>query len=566
MKRISALVLALACMFAADARVHLAKAGNATQLRIDDTPFLILGGELGNSSASYDTDIETIFPKLARMNLNTVLVPAYWELTEPEEGAFDFSLTEKAIDEARKNNLKLVFLWFGAWKNSMSCYAPEWFKSDSRRFPRARTAAGRPLEIASAFSPEVLKADSKAFEAWLKHIEAYDKDNTVLMVQIENEIGMLEDARDHSALANAEYAKGVPAELMKHLAKNKKNLHPALAEKWKSAGLKKAGSWTEVFGDDRYTDEYFMAWNYARYVEALARIARGINADRPLYVNAALNSRGRRPGEYPSAGPLAHLKDIWHAAAPSVDFLSPDIYDTGFADWVAQYALPDNPLFIPEVRRDARNAAQAYYVLGHHDAIGISPFSIENGSDAPGDPMVKAYALLAEAMPVIAGYQGSDAMDAVLLSAESPETVITYGDTRITLSHYFTLPWDPRAKNGSPWPETGAILIKLAPDEYMLIGTGVVAKFEHIGEGTVAAGKLGEDGFLNSGSDRTEDTQKAANTARVGLAKVEEVAIAPDGSFSRVRTFNGDETHQGRHVRICVDDHKALHIKTYNYR
>ena len=564
---IASAILSVAIACTAAARVSLAESNGATQLQVDGKPFIILGGELGNSSASCDTDIETIFPKLARMNLNTVLVPAYWELTEPKEGSFDFSLTEKVIDEARKNGLKVVFLWFGAWKNSMSCYAPEWFKADSKRFPRSRTAAGRPLEIASAFSPEVLEADSKAFDAWLKHIEAYDKDNTVLMIQIENEIGMLEDARDHSALANAEYSKGVPAELMKHLAKNKKNLHPALAEKWEAAGSKKSGSWAEVFGDDRYTDEYFMAWNYARYVEALAGIARAINADRPLCVNAALNSRGRRPGEYPSAGPLAHLKDIWHAASPSVDFLSPDIYDTGFADWVAQYALPDNPLFIPEVRRDSRNAAQAYYVLGHHDAIGISPFSIENGSDAPGDPMVKAYAKLAEAMPLIAKYQGSDAMDGVLLSSESPETVITDGNIRITLSHYFTLPWDPRAKNGSPWPEAGAILIKLAPDEYMLIGTGTVAKFEHLSEGAAAAGTLGEDGFLSTGSDRTKAaTAKTSASERVGLAKVEEVSIGEDGTFSRVRTFNGDETHQGRHVRISVDDHKALHIKTYNYR
>ena len=217
----------------------------------------------------------------------------------------------------------------------MSCYAPEWFKADSKRFPRARTAAGRPLEIASAFSPAVLEADRKAFGEWLRHVEDYDKDNTVVMVQIENEIGMLEDARDHSDLAEAEYAAGVPEALMKHLSKHKKTLHPTLLEKWKAAGMKKSGAWADVFGDDRYADEYFMAWNYARYVEALARDARAITS-RPLYVNAALNSRGRRPGEYPSAGPLAHLKDIWHAAAPTVDFLSPDIYDSGFTDWVGQ--------------------------------------------------------------------------------------------------------------------------------------------------------------------------------------------------------------------------------------
>lgn len=61
----------------------------------------------------------------------------------------------------------------------------------------------------------------------------------------------------------------------------------------------------------------------------------------PLYVNAALNSRGRKPGEYPSAGPLAHLVDLWHCAAPSIDILAPDIYDTGFKSWADQYKQPE---------------------------------------------------------------------------------------------------------------------------------------------------------------------------------------------------------------------------------
>ena len=566
MKQIAILIAALLATATVSAEVRFDRDAAAPCVSIDGTPFIILGGELGNSSATCDADIETIFPKLARMNLNTVLVPAYWEPVEPEEGHFDFALTDKVVDEARRNGLKVVFLWFGAWKNSMSCYAPEWFKADSKRFPRARTAAGRPLEIASAFSPAVLEADRKAFGEWLRHVEDYDKDNTVVMVQIENEIGMLEDARDHSDLAEAEYAAGVPEALMKHLSKHKKTLHPTLLEKWKAAGMKKSGAWADVFGDDRYADEYFMAWNYARYVEALARDARAITS-RPLYVNAALNSRGRRPGEYPSAGPLAHLKDIWHAAAPTVDFLSPDIYDSGFTDWVGQYALPDNPLFIPEVRRDDRNGAQAYYVLGHHDAIGISPFSIENGSDNASAPMVAAYATLREAMPLIARYRGTDAMDAVMLTADAPEQVLTDGNTRITLSHYFTLPWDPRATNGTPWPDKAAILIKTSPDEYVLIGSGVVAKFEDESEVKAPTGKLGEDGFLDTGADRVADNSgKYHARQRVGLARVEEVAVAPDGTMSRVRTFNGDETHQGRHVRISVDDNKIIRIRTYQYK
>ncbi|MDE7096801.1 MAG: beta-galactosidase, partial [Muribaculaceae bacterium] len=210
--------------------------------------FLILGGELGNSSASSKEDIAGIFPKLREMGLNTVLVPVYWELTEPSEGKFDFSLLDTAIAKAEENDLKLVVLWFGAWKNSMSCYAPEWVKTDTKRFPRAITDSGKPLEILSAFSEDVLKADLNAFSAMLDHLKVNDTNNTVCMIQIENEIGMLESARDHSPLADMAYSKGVPETLAGLL-----NVTPG-------------SSWRTLAGDEDYADEMFMAWYYARYV------------------------------------------------------------------------------------------------------------------------------------------------------------------------------------------------------------------------------------------------------------------------------------------------------------
>lgn len=542
---------------------RLDRSGSHPVLKSDGRGIVLLGGELGNSAATCADDIDVNMQKLASMGLNTVLVPAYWDLTEPEEGKFDFTLTDRVIDSARENGLGVVFLWFGAWKNSMSCYTPEWFKRDTKRFPRAYTAAGKPLEIASAFSDNVLQSDLKAFSAWLRHVKDYDTSGTVRMIQIENEIGMLEDARDHSSLANAEYRNGVPAELMKHLKANQYRLHPELKKKWSDKGYKMSGSWTDVFGDDIFTDEYFMAWNYARYVERLASEGRKIT-EIPFYLNAAMNSRGRLPGGYPSAGPLAHLKDIWHAGAPTIDFLSPDIYDSGFEDWVDRYALADNPLFIPEVRRDSSNPAQAYFVIGHHNALGFSPFAIENGDSHYSDLLRPAYEVLSQLSSIVTDENKYGLKDGVLLTQENPTRVFTDGKTRITLSHYFTLPWDPRANDGNPWRDSGAILLRIAADEYLLAGTGVVAKFEDVSEITDTS-KRGEDGFLEQGSTQNMNT-KPAKTNRVGLATVEEVKISPEGTIERVRTFNGDETHQGRHARISVDDNKILRIKTYHYQ
>lgn len=547
----------------------LRKQGIATQLIVDGEPFLILGGELGNSSASCAEDIERIFPKLERMGLNTILVPAYWDLTEPEEGVFDFSLTDKVLSQAKENNLRVVFLWFGAWKNSMSCYTPLWFKTDSKRFPRAYTASGKPLEIASAFSEEVFRADNKAFATWLRHVAATDEDGRVIMIQIENEIGMLEDARDHSNAADKLFWRPVPEELTNYLQRNKQSLHPQMAERLQKQGFKKGGTWQEVFGDDIFTDEIFMAWHYARYVERMAQTARSIY-NVPLYVNAAMNSRGRKPGEYPSAGPLAHLKDVWHAAAPSIDILAPDLYDEGFTSWVAQYHLSDNPLFIPEIRLTDNDAVRAFYVFGEHDAIGFSPFSIEDGSDAPSSPLTQSYNKLRELMPLISKYQGKGVMRGLLFDQENKETVISDGNLTITCRHYFTLPWDPRATDGSRWPEGGGILLKLADDEYVVAGNGIVVEFAKTSEKSEKGdGKaLGEDGFVlgNDAGDGDDASDKKFSGSRCGIGYVDEVSVADDGSLSYIRRLNGDQDHQGRHVRISVGEFKILHVKLYEYK
>lgn len=545
----------------------LQKQGTATQLVVHGMPFLILGGELGNSSAACPQDIERIFPKLKKMGLNTVLVPVYWDLTEPVEGQFDFTLTDKALQQARENDLKIVFLWFGAWKNSMSCYAPLWFKENHKKYPRAYTQSGKPLEIASAFSEAVYEADHHAFSQWMQHIATVDKEEgTVIMIQIENEIGMLEDARDYSREANKIFNAPVPAEFMTYLQKNKKALHPQMLKKWESQGCKKQGYWQEVFGADIYTDEIFMAWHYAKYVEGLAQTARSIY-NIPLYVNAAMNSRGRKPGEYPSAGPLAHLIDVWHCGAPSIDILAPYLYDNGFTDWVARYKLHNNPLFIPEIRLTDNNSVRAFYIFGEHDAIGISPFSIEDGSDSPNSPLVQSYAKLTELMPLLTKYQGKGLMKGLLFDSENKERIIADDDLTITARHFFTLPWDPRATNGSIWPEGGGILLKLSKNEYIVAGSGIVLEFAKTSEKqTIEKQKqLGEDGFALR-NDQIKTKHDKFKGMRCGIGYVDEVKVDKDGKLHYVRRLNGDQDHQGRHVRISVGDFKILHVQLYEYQ
>lgn len=523
---------------------------------------------MGNSSASCPQDIERIFPQLRRMGLNTVLVPAYWDLTEPTEGHFDFSLTDKVLEEARRNQLKVVFLWFGAWKNSMSCYAPIWFKEDTKKYPRARTRNGKPLEIASAFSENVYQADCRAFTRWLEHLAQTDQEEgTVIMIQIENEIGMLEEARDYSPEAEKAFHTAVPEALTSYLKNNKKTLHPHLLKKWENQGSPMHGNWQTLFGDDLYTDELFMAWHYASYVERMAQTARSVY-NVPLYVNAAMNSRGRKPGEYPSAGPLAHLIDIWRCAAPHIDMLSPDLYDNGFTDWVAQYHLPGNPLFIPEIRLTDNDGVRAFYVFAEHDALGFSPFSIEDGTDHPQNALVQSYRKLQELTPLIIRHQGTGRMKGLLFDQENKERIIEEGELTLTCRHYFTLPWDPRATDGSTWPEGGGLILRLAKDEYIVAGSGIVVEFTKTTEKQQikTQRKLGEDGFATAGGDEYKTKDEKFKGRRCGIGWVDEVEVKTDGSLKFIRRLNGDQSHQGRHVRIPVGEFKALHVKLYEYK
>ena len=525
----------------------------------------ILGGELSNSAATSIEDIDEVMPRMAALGLNTVLVPAYWDLIEPTEGKYDFTLIDRVIDRARENNLKVVFLWFGAWKNSMSCYAPLWFKQDTKKYPRAMAATGKPLEIASCFSENVYNADCRVFTRLMEHIAQKDSSSgTVIMIQIENEIGMLEDARDHSPLAEKAYDQPIPATLLVALKKAGK---PIAAGKT---------TWREAFGNDPYGEECFMAWHYACYVERLAQVARRIY-NVPLYVNAAMNSRGRKPGEYPSAGPLAHLATIWKCGAPSIDMLSPDIYDTGFKSWASQYDFEGNPLFIPETRCCENSGARALNTFGEYDAVGFSPFAIDQYADPSN--ITNAYALLRQMHNYVSHNTQSSKSKVqslkttwgLLFDQEDKERTITDGEHVLTCRHNFTLPWDPRATDGSTWPEGGAYILKIAPMEYLIAGQGIVIEFKTKSEKEQEVMKqLGEDGFVEgntSGNDNNATAQqvKRFKGKRLGIGYVDQVSIGEDGTMKYLRRDNGDQDHQGRHARIGVGEWKILHVKLYEY-
>ncbi len=110
---------------------QLSRSGAVTQLLVDGKPYIMLAGELHNSSASSIEYMRPIWTRLAALNLNTVIGTVSWELLEPEEGKFDFTLVDAQIREARQRDMRLVLIWFASWKNATSSYAPIWVKRDT---------------------------------------------------------------------------------------------------------------------------------------------------------------------------------------------------------------------------------------------------------------------------------------------------------------------------------------------------------------------------------------------------------------------------------------------------
>ena len=146
------LIITAACQvcLAAQAPKLVSKDGRWALL-VDGQPYLMLGGQIHNSSA-WPSELPAVWKSLAELHANTVEAPVYWEQIEPQREKFNWDNVDAVVNGAREHNLHVVLLWFGTWKNGNMHYAPQWAKTDPKRFARVIRADGEPIDVLSANS------------------------------------------------------------------------------------------------------------------------------------------------------------------------------------------------------------------------------------------------------------------------------------------------------------------------------------------------------------------------------------------------------------------------------
>lgn len=471
--------------------------GGIPTLYVKGEPFLAFAGEVHNSSGNSLEYMERqVWPNVEGLNLNTLIVPVYWELVEPREGEFDFSLPDGIIAQARERGMHLIFLWFGLWKNSESMYVPGWMKLDQKTYFHVRKVNGETIDTISPFCEAAVNKDARAFGEWMAHLRKVDEEaSTVIMVQVENEIGLLGTERDYSLLANRAFDGEVCDELKQEFAVS--------------------GNWKEAFGAD--AEEYFMAYHFARAVERIA----GAGRERyplPCYVNTWLKQYPWYPGSYPSGGPVKEVHRIWKRVAPSLCTLAPDIYLPYAPDVMDEYHDEGNPLLIPEARKDGVTASYALYAFMQHHALCYSPFGVED-LGLPPEAVVKPpqevmaalninpimfetdggkrylseiYDLLEQMKPLYFRYRGTRQMKSYIRHADTDRGVY------LNLTKYDVLVDFYPSAPGTP--VSAGVIFELEPDRFLICGMMSNLTFRmKPGEKGMVRGLRLEDGTVRNG-------------------------------------------------------------------
>jgi beta-galactosidase GanA len=527
---------------------RLERRGESVRLIVDGSPYLAIGGELHNSTSSDETYLDRACEKLAGCGMATIVAAVSWAEVEPHEGDFDFAPVARLLAVARKYGQRVVLIWFGAYKNARSTYAPTWVRADVGRFPRALMHASEfaspfsyegsmPKPELSVFSKDLRDADTAAYLAMVAYVRDMDTARTVIMLQVENEVGLLGSGRDRSVPADDAWNAAVPEEVLDVLS-----THPEYQDSWLAERARThTGTWAEVFGEDNRSDELFMSWGFATYVEHVAASGKEI-LPLPTLVNAWLGPQPGQSlaGQYPSGGPTSAMIPIWEALAPSIDVIAPDIYVEDSESAMREYSRDGRALFIPEARF---RVADLFHAIGRYNAIGYCAFGAEDGR--PGNQYFTASQLLLNHTSEIIEAQTAGTIRSIAVDGHTPDIMrignytITVHSTRDLFSRVLVdagvaapsapEPLEPESLSGPFGPDLaetrafGAIL-QTADDEFLLLGSGFTIDFahdtdivelDHVREIRNEAGKWLEGRILNG-----DEHMRLVPTDSIGASRI----------------------------------------------
>jgi len=417
-------------------------------------PFLILGVQWACESCFSRDEMNPLFPQAARLGANTAVTPLYWREIEPEPGRFSFGLLDERIALARANGLRLVLLWFATWKNAHAFYAPDYIRDDNDTYPRALDREGNRLVSLCPLGEATWERDRQALVAVMEHVRDVDDQHTVILVQLENEPGIIGSDRCYCPACNAKF---------------------------------EAGDWTARWGD--HAAEAYSVATVQGYIGRLATEVRAVYS-LPLYVNVWLSPPeqvGGRPGrEYPSGGAVDHMLELALQQLQDVDLVGPDIYQHGYRDFnrlCQVYGARDNPLYIAEHSSSPTGRADrnVFYAIGQHGALGFDIWAIDSPyPERTPPPMVDpvsgewgpqahwlrdSYVALDHAMHPIVEAQGSDRMFTFV--QEDGETVTGWKADGVDV----VIEYRERRNAGR------GIVIQRSADEFLIVGVGFHTEF-----------------------------------------------------------------------------------------